>query len=351
MAALLIVLLAAATLVSCSSGGATTSTAGGSTPGGTSAPTTVRLGYFPNVTHAPALVGVQKGFFTSKLGPHTLETSHYNAGPAAIEALNGGALDITYIGPNPAINAYQKSNGDAIRIVGGSTSGGAYLVVKPEINDAEGLRGKTVASPQLGGTQDVALRSWLLSKNLETDASGGGDVSIKPQENADTLTAFKAGDIAGAWVPEPWATRLIQEGGGKVLVNEKTLWPDGRYVTTHIIVAKTFLDAHPDIVKLVLEANLESIDFIKKNPAEAQKLANAEIEKLTQKKLPEQVITTAWGNLEFTHDPIGSSLQKSADDAKAVGQLKSSDIKDIYQLSLLNDLLQAKGLPAVKGLS
>lgn len=347
--ALVLGLLLVTAAAACSSSG-TTST-GAATPGGTSAPTTVRLGYFPNITHAPALVGVQKGFFQQKLGKNTLETKTFNAGPAAIEALNGDALDITYIGPNPAINSYQKSNGESIRIVGGSTSGGAFFVVKPEINRAADLKGKTVASPQLGGTQDVALRSWLKTQGLATDASGGGDVSIKPQENADTLTAFKAGDIAGAWVPEPWATRLVQEGGGKVLVDEKSLWPQGRYVTTHLIVAKKFLDAHPDIVKQVLDANLQSIDYIAQNPADAQKLANAEIEKVTQKKLPEQVISAAWKNLEFTPDPIGSSLQKSADDALAVGQLKSADIKDIYSLTLLNELLQAKGQPTVKGLS
>ena len=159
------------------------------------------------------------------------------------------ALDITFIGPNPSINAYAQSNGEAIRIVAGTTSGGAYLVVKPDITSAEDLRGKTVATPQLGNTQDVALRSWLKDQDLSTDTSGGGDVAIKPQENADTLTAFKDGSIDGAWVPEPWATRLIKEGGGKVLVDEKTLWPDGKYVTTQLIVRTKFLEQYPGTVK------------------------------------------------------------------------------------------------------
>src|SRR5262245_56747712 len=198
-------------------------------------PVNVRLGYFPNVTHAPALVGVEGGLFQKALGKNTLDVKTFNAGPEEVTALLAGALDIGYIGPNPSVNAYVQSNGEAVRVVGGSTSGGAYLVVKPDINKAADLKGKRVASPQLGNTQDVALRTWLKKAGLETDAQGGGDVSIAPQENALTLDAFKQGQIAGAWVPEPWATRLVTEAGGKILVDERTLWPEGKYITTNII--------------------------------------------------------------------------------------------------------------------
>ena len=211
---------------------------------------TLRLGYFPNVTHATALVGVEQGIFAEALGDDvTLETSTFNAGPEAIEALFAGAIDATYIGPNPAINGFAKSDGEALRIVSGATSGGAFLVVKPEITSPADLAGTAIATPPLGNTQDVALRAWLQEQGLSTDESGGGDVSIVPQENSATLDAFKAGHIDGAWVPEPWATRLIQEGGGTVLVDERDLWPDGQYVTTHLIVATQFLDDHPDVVK------------------------------------------------------------------------------------------------------
>jgi len=347
--AAVLVLVVSGALAGCSTD--TTTASAGVSPGGTSAPTTVRLGYFANVTHAPALVGIQKGFFKEKLGKHTLEAKVFNAGPEAIEAMNGDALDITYIGPNPSINLYQKSNGEAVRVVSGSTSGGAFLIVKPDINIAADLKGKTVASPQLGNTQDVALRAWLKEKGLATDTSGGGDVSIKPQANAETLTAFKEGAIAGAWAPEPWATRLVQEGGGKVLLDEKTLWPDGKFVTTNILVSKKFHDAHPDIVKSVLEAHLQALDFIKGSPADAQKVANAEIKDKTQKELPENVITESWKNLEFTYDPVAASLQKSATDAKDVGLLKTDDVKNIYDLTILNDLLKAKSLPTMKGLT
>ena len=351
---LLPLLLALAVLGACSSSSTTASSSGGSAgtagSGGGGGGDAVRLGFFPNITHAPALVGVDKGLFAKELGSTPLETKSFNAGPAAVEALFGDALDITYIGPNPSINAYQKSKGEAVRIVSGSTSGGAYLVVKPEITNAQDLKGKTVASPQLGNTQDVALRSWLKEQGLSADASGGGDVSIKPQENADTLTAFKNGQIAGAWVPEPWATRLVQEGGGKVLVDEKTLWPDGKYVTTNILVRRAFLEEHPDLVKKVLQGHLASLDYIAKNSADAQKATNDQIEKLTQKRLPDAVVSAAWPNLTFTYDPLAATLQKSADAAKSVGQLQDTNLSKIYDLKILNELLQAQGQPEVKGL-
>ena len=201
-------------------------------------PVTLRLGYFPNVTHATALVGVDKGIFEEHLGDNVkLETSTFNAGTEAVEALFAGAIDMTYIGPNPAINAYAKSNGEAIRIISGATSGGAFLVVKPEINSAEDLKGKTLATPQPRQHPGRGPAGLAEGEGPGDRRAGGGDVSIVPQENSQTLQTFMSGDIDGAWVPEPWATRLVQEGGGKVLVDERDLWPEGQYVTTHLIVA------------------------------------------------------------------------------------------------------------------
>lgn len=338
-----LVLLVGLCAAACGSTSATTTGSGSGGGGGGGSATTVRLGYFPNITHAPALVGIQKGLFQQKLGGAKLETKSFDAGPEATEALFSEALDITYIGPNPSINAFQKSKGEAVRVVSGSTSGGAYFVTKPEINSAQDLKGKSVSTPQLGNTQDVALRTWLKGQGLSADASGGGDVSIKPQENANTLNAFKAGEIVGAWVPEPWATRLIQEGGGKVLVDEKTLWPDGRFDTTNILVRKKFLDENPDLVKKVLEAHLASLDYIKTDPEGAKSATNEQINAITQKKLPDAVINQSWTNLQFTADPIASSIKKSAEDAVAVGQLKSADIKGIFDLTQLNAALKAAG--------
>ena len=313
-----------------------------------SGPVTVRLGYFPNITHGTALVGVQKGMYAGELGSNKLETKTFNAGPAAVEALFSNALDMSYVGPNPAINAFVQSHGSAVRIVSGATSGGAALVVKKEINSAADLKGKKVASPQLGGTQDVALRFWLDSKGLKTTQEGGGDVSVVPQDNATTLQTFQSGAIQGAWVPEPWATRLVAEGGGKVLVDEKDLWPGGTFVTTVLLVRKQFLDQHPDAVRAVLRAHVKTNDFIARNPDEAQKAANDELLALTGKALKTSVLTASWKGLSFTNDPLSATMRDDIKHAEKVGLLKSTDIAGIYDLKLLNEVLAAAGQPAVK---
>jgi NitT/TauT family transport system substrate-binding protein len=312
------------------------------------APVTVRLGYFPNITHATALVGVAKGIYARRLGTDKLETKTFNAGPAAIEALFANAIDATYVGPNPAINAWAQSQGKAIKIIAGATSGGAALVVKPEINSAADLKGKALGSPQLGNTQDVALRYWLKSKGLSTDTTGGGDVKILPQDNGLSLQSFQTGDIAGAWVPEPWVSRLVQEGGGKVLVNEAELWPGGNFVTTHLIVRTEFLKAHPGAVKRLLEGHVAATKYVNENTAEAQTTANAEIERITTKKLAPGVVTSSWKNLRFTNNPIASSLKTGAKHAESVGLLQPVNLAGIYDLKLLNEVLAAAGEGAVK---
>ncbi|MDO8362489.1 MAG: ABC transporter substrate-binding protein [Actinomycetota bacterium] len=314
---------------------------------------TVRLGFFPNVTHAPALVGVAEGTFAAALGDGvSLQTSTFNAGTEAVEALLAESLDITFIGPNPAINAHARSGGEAIRIISGSTSGGAYLVVKPELTSVEQLAGTTLATPSLGNTQDVALRAWLKENGLETTPDGGGDVSILPQSNSTTLESFLAGDIDGAWVPEPWATRLVEEGGGTVLVDERDLWPatGGEYVTTHVIVRTDFLTAHPDLVKAVLVGLADALALIEADPAKAQADVIAQITDITGSEPSAEVIAASFDHLTFTLDPIAPSLQKSADDAVAVGLLEPVELAGIYDLSLLNEILAERGEPEVEGL-
>ncbi len=315
-------------------------------------PVTLRLGYFANITHAAALVGVGNGIFDEALGDNvTLETSTFNAGPAEVEALLGDALDIGYIGPNPAVNAYVQSDGDAVRIIAGATSGGAYLIVNPSITSSADLEGKSLATPQLGNTQDVALRSWLKEEGLSSDTSGGGDVSIVPQENSQTLDAFKAGDIDGAWVPEPWATRLIQEGGGKVLVDEKTLWPNGEYATTEIIVRTAFLEEHPDVVQQFLEGHLEATNFLSTNPTESKTVVNEQINTITGKKLSDQVINAAWSNLTFTVDPLAATVETSAEAGADVGVSQPvENIAGLFDVDILNEVLAAAGQPEVEAL-
>jgi NitT/TauT family transport system substrate-binding protein len=331
------------------SSNASNTTAGGNSSTTTSSePVTLRLGYFANTTHAPAIVGIEHGEFAKALGDNvTLEPSIFNAGPAAVEAIFGGALDASFIGPNPSINAYAQSNGSAVRVVSGTASGGAYLVVKPDVTAAN-LKGKTLATPQLGNTQDVALRTWLKSKGYETDTAGGGDVKILPQENSQTIDTFKAGQIDGAWVPEPYATRLVTEGGGKILVDEKDLWPNGKYVTTNLLVTTKFLDAHPDVVKNLIAGIGDSIDFIKASPADAEKVVADGIQKASGKPIAANLVTASFKNIDFTLDPVPSSLIKGAANAQAVGLLQPvSNLKGIYDLKLLNAVLKDRGETAV----
>lgn len=297
----------------------------------------LRLGHFPNVTHAAALVAAQTDRFTQALGKTQLELLTFNAGPAAVEALLSEALDITYIGPNPTLNAYVKSKGQAVRVIAGATSGGAGLVVTPDIGSPEQLRGKKLASPQLGGTQDVSLRAWLAKHGLKTDPYGGGDVSIVPQENAQTLEAFRSGELAGAWVPEPWTTRLVQEGGGKLLLDERTLWPDGRFVTTHLVVRTDVLENRRDDIQAILRAHVETTRWMIEKPAEAQKLSIDRIELITGKRLSEPLIAAAWPNLEFTTDPLADSLRSCAQSAVDVGllDLEGVSLDGLWDLELL----------------
>jgi NitT/TauT family transport system substrate-binding protein len=310
---------------------------------------TVRLGYFPNLTHGTAIVGVSRGIYEKALGPDALETSTFKDGTEAVEALNADAIDATYIGTGPAINLFQKSKGDAIRIVSGATSGGASFVVRKDIERPADLKGETVSSPKLGNTQDVSLRAWLADQGLETTTSGGGDVKIVPQENAQTLDAFKAGDIAGAWLPEPWASRLVLEGKGKVLVDERDLYEGGQFATTILIVKRTFLDAHPQTVKRLLQGQIEANEWINANPDEAKGIVNAGIEEITGKALPDEVIDRAWEQLTFTDDPLVAATQVAATDAKALGFIDSDDISGAYALDPLNALLKAAGQDPVSG--
>ena len=312
---------------------------------------TLRLGYFPNVTHAPAIIGVQDGIFQQAVGNGVdLELSTFNAGGEAIEALIGGSIDATFIGPNPAINGFGQSDGELLRIVAGTTSGGASLVVRDGIDSPEDLADTKLASPALGNTQDVALRAWLLEEGYETDESGGGDVAITPQDNPDTLTAFQQGSIDGAWLPEPWATRLIQEGGGHVLVNEADIWPEGQFVTTHLIVSTGYLEEHPENVRALISGLLDAIDVANGDAAAAQTVTNDGIEADTTNRLDDETIAAAWENLTFTPDPIASSLEKSKDDAVDVGLLDDIDLDGIYDLSILNELLKERGEQEVDGL-
>jgi NitT/TauT family transport system substrate-binding protein len=300
----------------------------------------IRLGYFANVTHAPALIGVQEGFFADELGDTKLTTQVFNAGPDVVEAVFAGALDASYIGPSPTINAYGQSEGDAVRVIAGAASGGAQLVVREGINSPDDLRGTTLATPQLGNTQDVALRSWLTEEGLENSIEGTGDVTIAPTPNADTLNLFKSGDIDGAWLPEPWASRLVLEAGATVLVDERDLWPEGEFVTTHLIVRTEFLEQYPKTVAALLRGHVAAVQFATDDAAAAKASLNAGLEASGTDAIPAEVLDRAWNNLTPTYDPIASALEKSAADGVAAGTTESEvDLDGIYDLRPLNGIL------------
>ena len=305
----------------------------------------LKLGYFGNVTHAPALVGVSQGFLAESLGSTPLSAETFNAGPAAIEALNAGAIDAAYVGPNPAINSYAKSRGESVRVIAGAAAGGAQLVVKPEITSAADLRGKTLASPQLGGTQDVALRAWLADQGLLTSVDGGGDVAVNPTENAQALKLFQDGKLDGAWLPEPWASRLVLQAGAKVLVDEKDLWDGaltgkpGEFPTTVLIVNQKFAADHPDTVKALLAGHAKSVAWLNEAPADQKAtVINSALQEYAGAGLDDDVLARSLANITFTLDPLAGSYPKLLADGIEAGTTKEADINGLFDLRALNEV-------------
>jgi NitT/TauT family transport system substrate-binding protein len=334
--------VAAVAMLAAGCGSSATSSGGGSSP------VVIRLGFLANITHEPALVGLEKGFFTKDLGQGvTLKTSVYSTGTEETTALLAGQLDAAYVGPNPAINAWQKSNGTAIKIISGVASGGASLVVKHGITAPGQLKGKSLATPSLGNTQDVAVRYWLKQHGLTTTPTGGGDVAIKPiKPNSAAVLEFKSGQIDGGWEPEPYATEMVLDGGTR-LVNEASLWPGGQFVTTNLVVSQKFLKAHPSVVNGLLKGQIQANSYINTNGAAAAQAANTELTELLGKGLPSNVLSESLKFITFTNDPIASSLTADAQHAVSVGLLKPVNLNGIYDLGPLNKLLQAEGQPQV----
>jgi len=314
--------------------------------------TVIRVGAFPNITHSQAMIGKANGFFAKALGPGVkIDWKSFNAGPAAIEAMFAGAIDMTYIGPNPAIQGYVRSNGEALRIVAGATSGGAALVVRNDsgIQKPEDFHKKKVASPQQGNTQDVALRAWLLAHGMKS-TDKGGDVQVIPMANPDQLTLFLKRELDAAWAPEPWATRLIKEGNGRLFLDERDLWAQGQFITCHLIVSTKFLRDHPDLVKKWIGAHVELTDWINGHMPEAKKILNQQIQNETGKALPPAELDEAFSRLQVTYDPLRASLltaAKSSFDAGFLGR-QMPDLSRLYDLTLLNQVLAEKGKKAIQ---
>jgi NitT/TauT family transport system substrate-binding protein len=315
-------------------------------------PVIIRAGHFPNITHAQGVIGQANGWFDKSLAPDArIDWKIFNAGPSVIEALYAGAIDIAYIGPNPAINGYVRSQGEALRIVAGATSGGAALIVRSDsgILKPQDFHGRKIATPQLGNTQDVALRSWLQRNGLKLREKGG-DVQVIPIANPDQLTLFLKKEIDGAWAPEPWASRLIREANGRLFLDERDLWPNNQFVTTQIIVSTKFLKEHRNLVKKWIKAHIELTEWINKDLPGAKQVLNAEIKKETGKALPLPVLDDSFSRLTVTYDPVRSSLYASANAAFEAGLLgrERPDLSGIYDLSMLNEVLKEKGLKPVQ---
>src|SRR5467141_2145603 len=327
---------AALLLAGCSSSSSSSGSTANSNSGA-SAPVTVRLGLLSNITHASALIALKEGYFTKALGSAgTLKATAFSTGTEETTALLAGQLDAAYVGPNPAINAWQKSGGSAIKIVSGAATGGASLVVKKGITSAAQLKGKSLATPSLGNTQDVALRYWLKQHGVTTNTTGGGDAFIKPTKpNSAAVLQFKSGQIAGGSEPAPYDIQMVQDGG-TVLLSEPG-------VTTLLIVTKSFLAAHPAVVSDLLKAQVQANAFIKSNPAQAQADANAELATYTGKSLKPDLVAASFKEITFTNDPNAASLKTAADQAVSLGLLKPVNLDGIYDLDPLNKVLAAAG--------
>jgi NitT/TauT family transport system substrate-binding protein len=291
-------------------------------------------------------VGRAGGQFEKALGPGVqIEWKAFNAGPAAIEALFANAIDLTYVGPNPTVAGYIRSQGAAVRVIAGAASGGAALVVRQGagIQNVSDFHGKKVATPQQGNSQDIALRAWLRANGLKAREKGG-DVQVLPITNADQFTLFLKGQLDAAWAPEPWASRLVHEAGGRVFLDERDLWPNRQFVITNLVVHPKFLKEHPDVVKNFLRAHVELTDWINKNAAQAKQIMNQQIQKETGKPLATEVLNDAYSRMTVTYDPIRSSLTKSTQQAFEEGFLGRTqpDISGIYDLGLLNEVLREK---------
>ena len=305
------------------------------------APVTVRLGFLANITHAPALIALKNGYFKTALGSAgSVSATVYSSGTTETTAILAGQLDAAYVGPNPAINAWQKSSGTAIKIVSGAATGGASVVVSKGISSAAQLKGKTLATPSLGNTQDVALRYWLKQNGIATTTTGGGEAFVKPTTpNSAAVLEFKSGQIAGGSEPAPYDIQMVSDGG-TVLLSEPG-------VTTVLVVTQSFLSAHPAVVSDLIKAQIQANDFIKSNPTTAQADANAELAQYTGKPLSSSLVSASFKEITFTDDPDQSSLTTDASQATSPGMLKTVNLNGNFDLTLLNQALSAAGEPQI----
>jgi NitT/TauT family transport system substrate-binding protein len=332
-----------------------TSTTNTSTDSGSDSVKTLRIGYFPNINHAQAVIGFGNGDFQKALGKNVnIQTTVFNAGPSAIEALLAKKIDVTYVGPNPAINGYVVSDEKDLKIIAGASSGGASFVVRKDagINSPKDFAGKKFASPQLGNTQDISLRSYIIKNGFKT-TDQGGNVAVVAVANPDILTLFLKKQLDGAWVPEPWATRLVKEANGRIFLDERSIWPDGKFITANVAASTDYLKNNPDVVSKLLAAHVNETLWINNHKDEAIKAFNTQTKKLTGKAIAEDELIQAFARIDFTYDPLKLSLFQSANNAYDLGFLAKGkphpDLSGIFDLTLLDQVLKSKELTAIEG--
>jgi NitT/TauT family transport system substrate-binding protein len=309
----------------------------------------LRLGVFPTLTHAPAHVGIGSGIFAETLAPTTVDVHTFNSGTEAGVALLSGSIDASYMGPWPAISLYLQSG--KIAVVSGAAVGGASLVVRrgSDIASPEDLHGKRIAVPNVGNTQDIALRTWLHENGLEA-TDEGGDVAITEADGSQLLQLFRADRLDGAWVPEPYPTYLVAKGVGEVLVDESDLWPPGGFLTASLVVSTIYMDAHPDVVRKLVEANVAAIRFAQASPLRAQAIAERRLVWAGAPAMDASVLAAAWAKLTFTWEPVPAAIEQVAEEAHALGVLEEDPGRalEIYRLDPLNAVLDDEGLPPVE---
>lgn len=308
-----------------------------------SGPPVIRLGYFPNITHAQALVGMEEGRLAALVGAH-IEPLLFKAGPYAMEALFAGEVDLLYVGPSPAVNGYIQSKGSAVRIIAGAMSGGALLVMRstlPFVGPAS-LQGLRIAAPAVGNTQDVSLREYLRQSGVKANV-----ITVAP---ADMSALFQRGDLDGAWVSEPWGSRLVHEAGVRIALDERSLWPDGRFATAVVVGRAEFLKQHPKLVRQFLLAHVEITRWIQANPAEAEVAIDAHLTRIVGKGLPPAVLRDAMARLEPTYDPLVPSILEMGRRAEAIGYPgRGGNFDSLFDLVALEEILRAEGLAPLSG--
>lgn len=309
----------------------------------------VRLGYFANVTHAVPVAAMARGAFASRLGGRGVDPQIFSSGPTAVQAMLAGALDIAYLGPSPAITAWVRTKGRGVRLLSGAAQNGAALVARRGLDSVGALRGRSVSTPQLGGTQDVALKHLLADHHLRVGA-GRNDVDVLWMAGSETLDQFRQGRLDASYQAEPWVSRLVLEGGAHVLVDESSLWPGGRFATTSVLVSTDFLRRHPDVVTSLMEAHVETIRWLTTHRTEAQTLLSSEIARLTGKRLKDAVMTRALDAVHFSWDPMLDNLDEIARRTWHLGEIDvRPDLSGFADLDPLDTALRRAGLETVHG--